>query len=505
MQRAALLIFCWICLIAAGAWLRFEDLGKRPFHADEATGARITAKRLESGGVGFDPKHYHGPLLSGSAMPLCRWNEQTRWQDLRKSTLRTIPAAAGTLLLLLPLLGRRRFGDPAMLFAAACLATSPLLVYYSRMFIHESLLVLLGMAVPWFLPDRRRWWLAGVLTGLMFATKETFAISVLAWTGAALLLAWEKRGLIDRAALLRAWRECRLPAAVAVTAAALASMFFYTGGFRNPQGAVDAIRTFFVYETVGGHDKPFFYYFQLLALPEKAGGRWWFETPLLVAALVAYAGTFRSGWFPPQSRDAVRFLSYSAAGHFLIYSLIGYKTPWLACLPWAHVAVVAGFAVAPLAGRGLAGSLAALLFAAACLVPQVKVSRNAVGCLASDVRNPYAYVPTRMDVERLEDWLVRLREVVGGPALEPVAVAGADYWPLPWYLRSFGRIGYWPEPVPAMREMPLVLAMPETADAMAELLGDTHAALPRGLRPDVPVMLFVRNDLWKKWMENDSR
>jgi hypothetical protein len=29
--------------------------------------------------------------------------------------------------------------------------------------------------------------------------------------------------------------------------------------------------------------------------------------------------------------------------------------------------------------------------------------------------------------------------------------------------------------------------------------------LPRGLRAGVPLHLFVRNDIWKNWMETDTR
>lgn len=503
-RRAAILMFCWICVIATGGWLRFEELGKRPFHADEATGARITANRLETGTLNFDPTHYHGPLLSGLAMPLCKLRGEDRWSALRKTTLRTVPALAGTLLLLVPLLGRRRFGDPAMCMAAAFLACSPLLVYYSRMFIHESLLVLFGLAVPFFLWNKSRWWIAGILVGLMFATKETFAISVIAWSGAGVLLAWDKRAMIDRATVMKAWRDCRMPVFLAGLLAAFIAGFFYSGGFRNPQGVVDAIRTFFVYETVEGHDKPFGYYASFLLVAEKSGGVRWFETPLLLLALWAYASTFRRGVFEPAARDGVRFFTHAAAGHFLIYSLIAYKTPWLACLPWAHVAVAAGFAVTGLAKRNLAIRIVVLLVIAGGLYTQFKVCRYANNRYASDDRNPYAYVPTRMDVENLESWLLRFREVAPDGALEPVAVVGADYWPLPWYLRSFSRIGYWPQPVDAMKEMPLVLAMPETAGKTIRLLEDTHTGVPRGLRPEVPLQVFIRNDLWKLWMESDG-
>ncbi len=502
--RTAILMICWICVIATGAWLRFENLGKRPFHADEATGARITANRLETGTLNFDPTHYHGPLLSGMAMPLCKLRGEDRWSALQKTTLRTIPALAGTLLLLVPLIGRRRFGDPAMCLAAAFLACSPLLVYYSRMFIHESLLVLFGMAVPFFLWKKSRWWIAGLLVGLMFATKETFAISVIAWSGAGLLLAWEKRAMIDRAAVSAAWRDCRAALFLAGLLAAFTAAFFYSGGFRNPQGVVDAVRTFFVYETVGGHDKPFGYYALFLLVPEKSGGVRWFETPLLLLALWAYAASFRNGVFATAARDGVRFFCHAAAGHFLIYSLIAYKTPWLACLPWAHVAVAAGFAVTGLAKRNMVIRVVIPLAVAGGLYSQFKVCRLANGRYASDFRNPYAYVPTRTDVEGLESWLLRFREVAPDGALEPVAVAGTDYWPLPWYLRSFSRIGYWPQPVDDMRHMPLVISMPEATGPLMPLLEDTHTGVPRGLRPEVPLHVFVRNDLWKLWMESDD-
>jgi predicted membrane-bound mannosyltransferase len=127
MQRAVIIVL-WISVIVSGAFLRFGDLAKRPFHADEATGARITAKHMEPGGGRFDPKHYHGPLLADLAIPLCKLRGETCWREMSKATLRTLPAIAGALLVVLPLLWRRRFGDAPMLLAAALLATSPLLV-----------------------------------------------------------------------------------------------------------------------------------------------------------------------------------------------------------------------------------------------------------------------------------------------------------------------------------------------------------------------------------------
>jgi uncharacterized protein (TIGR03663 family) len=501
MMKHAFIIACWMIVAGIGAFLRFDDLAARPFHADEATGARIAARRMEAGGANFDPKHYHGPLQADLAMPLCRARGEENWREMTKFTLRLLPAIAGTLLVLLPLAGRRRFGDAPMLLAAALLATSPLLVYYSRMFIHETLLAFFGMAFLFSLLKAPRHGLPGFLLGLMFTTKETFAISVIAWTGAAALLAFENRRSMNPE-VLRSWLR---PAALSLFAFVMTATFFYTDAFRHSQGIIDAVKTYFVYETGDGHDKPFDWYFQLLVVPHKSGGLWWFGTPLALLALWAFASTLRKTDKPDPSCPIIRFLAYSAAGHFLIYSLIAYKTPWLACLPWAQVCLLAGFSMTEILKQSLMPKLALTAMAGFCLVTQFQQARAANGRLSSDERNPFAYVPTRRDIEKLESWIGELRAAMPAGSLDSVAVIGGSYWPLPWYLRSFEKTGYWNEPPADLATFPLVLAMPETETAVKQALAATHVELPRGLRANVPVILHVRNDVWERWMKTEDR
>lgn len=496
LMKPAAVIVCWICVTVTAVFLRFDDLGSRPFHADEATGARIAAKRMESGGAQFDPRHYHGPLLADLAIPVCRMRGEFGWQGMTKGTLRMVPALAGVLLVLVPVFWRRRCGDVPMLAAGAFLATAPLLVYYSRMFIHESLLVLCGLLAVVSFAKKPRRGIPGFLIGLMFAAKESFVISLAAWAGAGVLTAWENR----RSPGLAAWREYRVPVGVSLLAALVTALAIYTDGFRHPQGAIDAVRTFFVYETVNGHEKPFGYYFQLLVMPVKSGGVWWFGLPLVILALTALVFAFRSG---PEGMKC-RFLAYAAAGHLFIYSVIAYKTPWLACLPWAHVCLLAGFAFVGFSSRRPWLKVLLVSLTAACLLSQFLQSRRATGRLSSDDRNPYAYVPTLRDAEAMEAWLEKLLASSPGGVVGEVAVIGSDYWPLPWYLRAFGKTGYWKEPPPGLESVPLVLALPESAEAVLRALGESHVCVPRGLRAGVPVQLFVRNDVWRQWMETDE-
>lgn len=483
-------------MIGTGAYLRFDKLAERSFHADEATGARITALRMESGSYRFDPLHYHGPTLSSFAMSLCKLRGESRWQEMNKLTPRIITGMAGTLLLFVPLLWRRRFGDGPMLLSSAVLATSPLLVYFSRMFIHESLLVLFGMLALISVTRAPRYGIPGLVIGLMFATKETFAISMIAWSAAALGIAVECRKQLDRAWFVLAWQNYRTAVVWSLLSAALVSTYFYTDGLKNPVGLIDSVRTFFVYKTGDGHDKPFGYYFELLAIPSKAGGVWWFGTPVVLLALLGLGSSFRS---QTKGRWVIRFIAYAAIGHFLIYSLIAYKTPWLACLPWAHVCLLAGYALVGFSTQRPWVRVSIGMLVIVSLVTQTMQTTQVRGRFSSNERNPFAYVPTRNDIELLEPWLKQLQQISPGEGLEPIGVIGSEYWPLPWYLRSFGKIGYWPSPPSGLTSMPLVFAMPEVEEAVAKSLLETHAALPRGLRAGVAVTLFVRKDIWERW------
>lgn len=496
------LAFCWIAILAAAVFLRFEDLAKRPIHADEATGARITAQRMESGGTGFDPTHYHGPTQSRLAMTICHWRGENSWREMSKGTLRILPAIAGCLLVLLPFLWRKRIGDASALLAAALLAGSPLLVYYSRMFIHEMLLTLFGVAAMFALIYRAPALITGTCIGLMFATKETFVISLAAWSAAGCLLLFEKS--MPRWSFIRAlYIQHRVAIALAASSALLTAAFFYTDAFREPRGMFDAVKTIFVYETSSGHDKPFGYYAQLFALPVKSGGAWWFGTPLILLAATACIHAF--GKTPPPQARVIRFIAISVMLHTLAYSVIRYKNPWLACLPWAQVCVLAGFSLAGFSNRSKATKAWIVAIAAIAIVTQMLQSRQAIGRLASDERNPFAYVPTRQDIEDLEPWLKKLQVIAPGQSIEPIAVIGNGYWPLPWVLRSFENTGYWQNPPPDLASMPIVLAMPEHAAAVAKQLEATHQPLPRGLRTGVPVMLFVQRDLWQLWMRHDPK
>lgn len=488
-MKTASLLLCWVIVFALALSIRFADLGERPLHADEATGARITAQLMEAD-YRFNPKHYHGPTLAMAGGLSATIAGSSGWKDLEIAPLRAVTAATGLALVMLPLLWRRRFGDGPALMAALLMASSPLLVYFSRMYIHEMLLALFGILTLWQASATRLRWLAGLWIGLMFATKETFAISIIAWTGSGLVLYLvETRGRPD---LNKAWDACGKDLLLAATIALVVGFGFYTQGFRDWQAAADAVKTYFVYETVAGHDKPLSWYASLMMIPDLRGGFRWGETALAALALVALGFSWISKSLPRHEVLAVRFLALSALVHGVIYSLISYKTPWLMVLPWAHVALLAAFAFRHPFRNTLPANAGVAIIMLLVAGAQLSQAHRSSFRFASDSRNPYAYPASSTDLNKLESWIRDIDAAADFQSIEPILVVGADYWPLPWYLRRHQHVGYYPEPPPHIERLPLVFDLV----GLEERLTESHVPIPRGLRDGLPVIAWVRNDFW---------
>ena len=489
-MRLGVALLC-LLILAGAAWLRIHDLNARPMHFDESTNARILGTLLEEGSTPFDPSHFHGPLLSQLTAPVARTLGESSWRDLSKMSLRSTVAGASILLVVLGMMvsqwGQRGDG----LGAGLMLSTSPLLVYYGRMYIHEPLFMTCGLATLLFLlrflqtPGHLSAVGLGLGLGLMAATRETWVISVFAWTGASLV--WLRHGhsseswlALMRQLFTRYGRLLLLSVALCFGVIALS----YTSCGRHPSGMLDFFRTYLVYAPMDGHEKPFYYFAELLLWPKQGAGRWWTEMGVLLFALYGV-------WRCPSA--TCRFLMTGGLLHLLVYSLISYKTPWLVCLGWVHICIAAGLGAAQLYRTGrVAQRVPAIILIGLVLGWQSVQSHRAAFRFASDDRNPYAYVPTSNDVERLADWLEGLARNHKEIQNTPVTVVGSGYWPLPWYLRSFEQVGYWAELPADAAQRPLLILMPDVEAG----LDASHALFPRGLRHEVPLTIAVRKDLW---------
>ena len=333
--RHAVWIFAAIVILAAA--LRLPALGERPMHADEAVHAAKMGRLIEQGQYEYDPAEYHGPTLNYLTLLPARASGAARYADLDEVTLRSVPAVIGVLMvaahaLLVPVIGL-----PSAAVAAVLTAISPAMVYYSRYYIQETLLVAFSFgALVSLLRYLRRpgaaWAVAGgASVGLMSATKETWVIAVGAMAMAT-ATAWARvrwRGTIPARVGVQ---RTGVHLAVAGLTAAIVSTLFFSSFLAHPRGIADAVMTYGTYLARAGgaswHVYPWHYYLDLLLFTRGDGGPVWTEGLIVGLAIVGSLAAWNRVRMPGTGGRALGILAAYTAMMVTTYAAIPYKTEW---------------------------------------------------------------------------------------------------------------------------------------------------------------------------------
>jgi uncharacterized protein (TIGR03663 family) len=512
----------FLLALAGALAFRFVRLDVRPMHHDEANQAVKFAGLLERGEYRFDPQDHHGPTLYYLTLPAARAAGARTLAGLDETILRAVPALFGAGLLLAFLMFAGGISREATVAAAALAAVSPALTYYSRFYIQESLLVFFLAALigaGWrYARTRSAWWAvgAGLAAGLAAATKETSLVLFAGLAGAFGLvvlmeraLARRGRGVADGEARVRRDHRVKMPAAFHIAlflaAAAAVAVLFYSSFFNHPGGLSDAVRAVGASLARAGqpgvHAQPWTYYLQVLAFSGTSGGPVRSEAFLLFLAVAGAIAAFGREAGDDASPRFARFILLFTLITAAVYSLVPYKTPWNVLPFYLGLVLLAGNGVALLLkiGRFKVVKTVVLAVLLAGFVNLAVQAYRADFIDHSDPANPYAYAPTSPDLLRLVDAVERT--AAASPSKRDIfikVVAPPDEtWPLPWYLRSFGRVGYWTSPAAALAfagpgEAAAIITSAGFAEEVGAALGDSYAQSFYGLRPEVVLSLFVR-------------
>jgi hypothetical protein len=353
----------------------------------------------------------------------------------------------------------------------------------------------------------------------MHGTKETFVISFGVWLIAGFLsygLVFAEKGVLpwnaedggkDKAQ--KAQGQWRWGVLIFFLCFFVTSSFLYSHGFSGTSGIWHSWATYWNYETTMGHEKPWYHYLELLFWPKKSAGHWWQESSL---ALVLMVGGIMAVRYWRKGKNSFCFWAmfwwWSALGHMLAYSLISYKTPWLMVVPVLHMAMVAGFVIKDLEGRWRGLNVRTLAWIPLLIIlilgfSQFQQSRMAVFRLANDIRYPYAYVPSSKDALRLKQTIEGLSKMAKWNVDAPIAVVGREIWPIPWLLRG-EKVGYWKrsEDLDGAGPIDVVIALGDETEAINERYGETHTYMMIGLRNEVPMVCYIRQQLFDDWVDS---
>ncbi|MEZ5329891.1 MAG: TIGR03663 family protein [Verrucomicrobiales bacterium] len=520
-------VVLFLLAFGMGIALRAPRLAERPMHTDEAILAHKFGGLLETRTWKYDPADYHGPALPYLTLPFAWATGAATSENVSETLLRSVPIAICMSIMLLSLAARRELGGGAIAASALFLAVSPIFVFYSRYYIMELLLVFFSLAAiisGWrYWRSRSPWWLipAGISLAMMHAAKETCVIHYFAM-GAAFIgcvaFGWirpasgEKFTALVNGKPLKPGHLKPLLGAVLVT-----WLLFYSSFFTNWRGLIDSITTYASYlnrAEGSGHEKPWFYYLQLLFWTKDHYR--WTEAGILVFGVAGAGFAFFRRPKEDGSLLLARFLAFYAAALIIVYSIISYKTPWT-ILGFHHALILlAGFGAASLwqtLRRTWIRAILVVLIAAMCGHLGYQAHRAIGRRLAADTRNPYVYVHTSTAFYRL---LKRLDELA---AIKHPDDTGADddwlqvqvvhseaAWPLPWYTRMHKTVGF-PSSIPSdeiLARTDVIITEPGYAEYFREHLANTHVQ-DRGifsLRPSIFLTVFIHKDLLPPPEEN---
>ncbi|UCE41139.1 MAG: TIGR03663 family protein [Candidatus Aminicenantes bacterium] len=501
----------FLLAVCAAFVFRVVRLDIRPMHHDEANQAVKFGGLLERGEYTYDPVEHHGPTLYYSSLPFAWVSTGNSFAALDERTLRFVPALFGVGIILLLLLFKDGFSRSAIVVSGIFVAVSPLMVFYSRFYIQETLLVffLLGViAASWRYHVSRSWgWAAatGVFIGLMYATKETCNISF----GALFM------GLLLARIFTREPINGKPPighALVFFGSAFVVAFLLFSSFFQNPRGIVDSILSFQNYlgkaGEAGFHSYPWPYYLKMLTFSRYGTGPIWSEVFIPVLAIVGCVAAFHPRRPKGSSSLFMRFIFFFALLATAVYSLIPYKTPWNMLPFFIGIILLAGNGAAFLLDRSknLAAWILILLVLCTGIFHLGYQSHSANFKFQADSRNPYVYAHTSSDflnlVRRVED--VSRFHPDQKDMLIKVITHPDEAWPLPWYLRGFTRVGYWQEAAMAgvVEDVPVVISSIDITEEMQTKLMETHQGEFFGLRPEVLLAVHIRKDLWEIFLEN---
>jgi len=224
------------------------------------------------------------------------------------------------------------------------------------------------------------------------------------------------------------------------------------------------------------------------------------------------------------ARRGTRFWLFVAAwtlGITLAYSIIGYKTPWLALSFLIPMALLSGHAAQQVYGASRLISLR-LLWAAALVAVMILNVRlawavnfdkyddndNRSGYGADFGRDHklkpyidglygYVYAQTDRDIFQLAQAIKSETGKLPLPYDAPIYVSSPEYWPLPWYLRDYKKVDYsgrMPADGPSQISQPIVIANANQQLQFTGVPGWRALPHPFTLRPGVQLVVYVRDN-----------
>jgi uncharacterized protein (TIGR03663 family) len=266
---------------------------------------------------------------------------------------------------------------------------------------------------------------------------------------------------------------------------AYVGVLFFSSFFTYPEGVRKAFEAYAIWTKTGSKDHTqngTLAYLKWL---------WRIESPILILSSIGSLIAF----FKARHRFPM-FAALWAYGLFLAYSIIPYKTPWLAISFTLPMCIIAGYAINELvASRDfllkIAGGILAIVAAAILGYQTYDLNFQRY----DDDTMPYVYAHTRRGFLDLIGEIERYAEKSGKGKQASIEIVSPDYWSMPWYLRDYPKAIFHGKLADA-NASEMVVASEAQKGELTERYGAHYKYVGTyPLRPGVELYLLVRRDL----------
>ncbi|HEV8593522.1 MAG TPA: glycosyltransferase family 39 protein [Pyrinomonadaceae bacterium] len=371
----------------------------------------------------------------------------------------------------------------------------------SGFFIIEAVLVFLVMRMLLAWNEGRPIYLllAVSCVSLMFATKETAFITIGTMAIACgCVWIWQKISRRDEIVnneindVTLNWREFALGMGKSIDRtliiAAATALFvyvfvlFFSSFFTHPEGVRSAFEAYTLWLKTGSKDHTqngFWAYVKWM---------WEAEAPMLILSALGTAIAF----IKARHRFAM-FAGLWAFGLLLAYSIIPYKTPWLALSFLLPMCLVAGYGINELFASVKPLAIF-LVIAAAGMMAYQTIDLNFYRY--DDEDTAYVYAHTKRQFLDMVREIERYAEKSGNGKNARIEIVSPDYWPLVWYLNDYPKAVFHGSIADA-DQSDIIVAKKDEQDAavISKYSARYRYVGTYALRPGVDLMLLVRKDI----------
>jgi predicted membrane-bound mannosyltransferase len=191
------------------------------------------------------------------------------------------------------------------------------------------------------------------------------------------------------------------------------------------------------------------------------------------------------------------FVTLWAFGLFLAYTIIPYKTPWLAISFMVPMCIVAGYAINELAiAKNASLKILAGLFAVSATVALAYQSYDLNFVHYDDEDRALIYAHTSREFDEMVKKIEYYAEKSGRGKDAKIDIVSPDYWPMVWYMRDYKQANFHGALINSTDAEMIVAKKTDQDTEVVRRFSAKYVYIgPYHLRSGVDLVLLIKKDL----------